>query len=205
MMEVTRLHVDSVPGLEPVRKHLPRLDSIAALGNLEILQSRKLALFCSVRCPGKIILATHDYCQELAKKSVTVVGGFHSPVERECLNILLRGTGAIIICPARGLNAIRIAPEIKAAMDQGRVLYLSPFKAHQRRGTAQMAGYRNSFVAALADSILVAYACPGGKTEQLCRQVLSSGKIIHTLESKANANLIALGARAIDPKTAVPF
>jgi len=65
---------------------------VTALGNIEILQSTKLAIFCSVRCPGKLILAAHDFCQELRNKKVTVAGGFHSPVERECLNILLRGT-----------------------------------------------------------------------------------------------------------------
>lgn len=170
---------------------------ITALGNLEVLKSKKLAFFCSVRCPGKLILATHDFCQELRTKGVTVVGGFHSPVERECLNILLRGTGSIVICPARGLNGIRVPAGVKVAMDQGRILYLSPFKDRQRRATAQMAAFRNLFVAALADSIFVAYAHPAGKTEQFCREVLGWRKTVYTLESDSNANLISLGAKPV--------
>ena len=197
MMEVTQLRLDSFPGLDPLRKHVPLLDSITALGNLEVLQSKKLALFCSVRCPGKLILATHDSCQELRNESVTVVGGFHSPVERECLNILLRGTGRIIVCPARSLEGIRMRAELKASIDQGRTLFLSPFKAQQRRATAQMAVYRNLFVAAVADAIFVAHARPTGKTEQFCREVLGWGKTVYTLDSDLNANLIDLGAKPV--------
>jgi len=172
--------------------------AIAALGNLEVLQTKKLALFCSVRCPGKLILATHDFCQELRNESVTVVGGFHSPVERECLSILLRGAGRIIICPARGLEGIRMRAGLKGAMDQGRMLFLSPFKAHQRRATAQMAVYRNRFVAAVAGAIFVAHARPTGKTEQFCREVRGWGKAVYTLDSDLNANLIDLGAKPVE-------
>ncbi len=32
----------------------------AALGNRDLLGGRKLALFCSVKCPGKLILRTYD-------------------------------------------------------------------------------------------------------------------------------------------------
>lgn len=198
MKEVTQLGLDSFPALDPLRKHLPLLDCITALGNLEVLRSKKLALFCSVRCPGKLILATHDFCHELRNKGVTVVGGFHSPVERECLNILLRGTGRIIICPARGLEGIRMRPELKAAIDQGRMLFLSPFKAQRRRATAQMAVYRNLFVAAVADAIFVAHARPTGRTEQFCREVLGWKKTVYTLECDSNANLIDLGAKPVE-------
>ena len=170
---------------------------VGMLGNLQLLQAEKLALFCSIRCPGKLILATHDFCKELRNEGITVVGGFHSPVERECLNILLRGTGSIIICPARGLEGMRVPTEHKAAMDQGRVLYLSPFKAHQRRATAQMAVYRTLLVAALADAVFLAYAHPGCKTEEFCREVLGWKKTVYTRDSDSNANLINLGAKLV--------
>ena len=65
---------------------------IATLGNLDILQHKPLALFSSVKCPGDLILQTYDLAQCLRQSGVTVIGGFHSPMERECLTILLRGT-----------------------------------------------------------------------------------------------------------------
>ncbi len=77
---------------------------IAALGNLEIPGERRLALFCSVKCPGDLILKTYDATRELRDAGVTVIGGFHSPMEKECLALLLRGRQPIIFCPARGLE-----------------------------------------------------------------------------------------------------
>jgi predicted Rossmann fold nucleotide-binding protein DprA/Smf involved in DNA uptake len=55
---------------------------ITARGNLEILTGRTqdsplLALFCSVRCPGNLILQTYDFVQRLRQMSITVIGGFH--------------------------------------------------------------------------------------------------------------------------------
>lgn len=64
---------------------------LSALGNFDILQKKTLALFCSVKCPGDLILKTYDLAQQLREAEVSVIGGFHSPMERECLTILLRG------------------------------------------------------------------------------------------------------------------
>lgn len=50
-----------------------------------------LALVCSVKCPGDLILKTYDLAQQLREAEVTIIGGFHSLMERECLTILLRG------------------------------------------------------------------------------------------------------------------
>ncbi len=57
---------------------------LATLGNLEILQQQKLAFFCSVKCPGAIILQTYDLARALRDAGVTVISGFHSPMEKEC-------------------------------------------------------------------------------------------------------------------------
>jgi len=62
---------------------------IFTLGNRNILQTKPLALFCSVKCPGNLILQTYDLAQKWRDAGVTVISGFHSPMERECLNILL--------------------------------------------------------------------------------------------------------------------
>ena len=67
--------------------------NIAALGDLDLLQREPLALFCSVKCPGHLILQTYDLAQALREAGVAVIGGFHSPVECECLTVLLRCLG----------------------------------------------------------------------------------------------------------------
>jgi len=64
-----------------------------------------------------------------------VISGFHSPIEQECLRILLRGAQPIVICPARTLDAMRIPTECRAAFAAGRVLFLSPFSHKPKRVT----------------------------------------------------------------------
>ena len=176
------------------------LGTISALGNINILKNKKLAFFCSVKCPGHFILKTHDLSQSLKQAGVTVIGGFHSPIERECLRILLRGQQPIILCPARGLKGMRLRAEHKKPIEEGRLLLLSPFIERQRRNTAETALERNRFAAALADTIFVAHASPNSKTEMFCRELLAWGKPLYTLESDANANLIKLGAKPMNIK-----
>jgi predicted Rossmann fold nucleotide-binding protein DprA/Smf involved in DNA uptake len=179
-------------------RHAPAV--ITGLGNLDNLKQKKLAFFCSVKCPGHLILKAHDLSQSLKQAGVTVIGGFHSSIERECLIILLRGPQPIIVCPAHSLKRMRMRKEFKKPLEEGRLLFLSPFKESQRRDTVETAMERNRFVAALADAVFVAHASPNSKTERFCHEVSLWGKSLYTLEGDANANLIKLGARPVDLK-----
>jgi predicted Rossmann fold nucleotide-binding protein DprA/Smf involved in DNA uptake len=176
---------------------------IFAIGNLAILEERSLGFFCSIKCPGEIILRTYDLARALRDANVPVISGFHSPMEKECLTLLLRGTQPVVVCPARSLERMRIPTEWRVPLTEGRLLILSPFTGKTRRATVGLAQKRNEFVAALAKKVFVAHAAPGSKTEQFCRELLCQGKSLLTLESDANANLLALGAlplRVSSPK-----
>jgi len=170
---------------------------IFAIGNLELLKHKKLAFFCSVKCPGHVILKAHDLSQSLKEVGVTVIGGFHSPIERECLTILLRGTQPIIMCPARSLTGMRIRVEYKKAIERERLLLLSPFNESQKRNTVETAMKRNRFVAALANAVFIAHASPTSKMENFCHEVLKFGKRLYTFESEANRSLINMGAKPL--------
>lgn len=171
--------------------------TIWALGNLDILKNRKTGFFCSSKCPGDLIIKTYDLAKKWRDDGVTVIGGFHSPIEQECLSILLRGKQAVIICPARGIENMRLKAEYKTPLAEGRLLFLSPFSGKEKRMTTDLAFARNRFVAAMADEIFVAHAAEDGKIEAFCCELAARGKSLTTLESDANANLMALGAQAI--------
>jgi predicted Rossmann fold nucleotide-binding protein DprA/Smf involved in DNA uptake len=173
--------------------------AIAARGNLDVLQRPTLALFCSAACPGNLILRTYELMRTVRDRPPALLGGFHTPMERECLDLLLRGTAPLAICPARSVEGMRVPARWQDALDAGRLALLSPFSGGQRRVTADLAWRRNLFVAALADAVFIAHAAPGGKTAQLAATVCAWGKPLYTLESPDNANLVALGARPIDP------
>ena len=174
---------------------------VSALGNLEILQRKPLALFCSVRCPGNLIVQTYDLAQKLRRAGVTVIGGFHSPMERQCLATLLKSPHPVIVCPARGLPK-RVPPEFRRPLEEGRLLLLSPFDDAVNRADEETARQRNRFVAALADQVFAAYAAPNSHTECFCREIIAWRKPLYTFAGDANANLLALGAKPIDPVVA---
>jgi predicted Rossmann fold nucleotide-binding protein DprA/Smf involved in DNA uptake len=157
-------------------------ESLAALGNLDLLALPKTAIFCSARCPGKVILSTYDQAAKWRDTGCCVISGFHSPVEKECLQILLRGSQPVIICPARSLPR-RIPPDWMKPLADGRLLIISAFTAAAKRITAELATGRNEIVAALADEVFIAHATAGGHLETLIRRLHAWGIPLHTSSS----------------------
>ena len=168
--------------------------AVSVLGDLALLDGVLTGFFCSVRCPGDIILKTYDLAKALRGAEITLIGGFQSPMEKEFLDVLLWGRVRVVICPARGLGNMRVPKNWRAPLADGRLLILSFFDDNIRRPTAAIVAGRNTCAAAVSDRILVAHAQPNGKTEALCKQALTSRKSVLTLDSPHNARLMALGA-----------
>ncbi len=169
---------------------------LEAQGDLRLLRGCKLALFCSVRSPGSILSKSFDLANGLRQNLVTVMSGFHSPIEKEWFALLQRSTTPMISCPARSLEKRRLSPEERSLMAQGRYLLLN-FGISEGRITRETAFQRNLCMAAAADLVFVAYAAPGGKTEYLCEQVRKWGKPVWTFADAATAHLQKLGVRSI--------
>ena len=180
---------------------------LKAIGNSEVLNLEYTALFCSIRCPGDLILKAYDLARAMREAGTPVIGGFQTPMEKECLRLLLRGNQPVVVCPARGIDNMRVPRDWRPAIAERRLLVLSPFPPSQRRPTVKLAAQRNDMVVALASRVFVAYAALGGKTEELARKVADSGKPLLTLDSPANANLLELGARVVevDGRTGLPI
>jgi predicted Rossmann fold nucleotide-binding protein DprA/Smf involved in DNA uptake len=166
---------------------------IWALGNLDLLTMPLLGFFCATRCPGSVILRTYDLALALREAGVPVIGGFHTPMEKECLEVLLRGQQPVVLCPARTIERLRLPMNWRKPYDQGRLLVLSPFAARQRRSTTELAEYRNRFVATLATNILVAYAGPESKTAQFCAELVAQHRGVYTLDLPDNTHLVQRG------------
>ncbi|HNY48921.1 MAG TPA: DNA-processing protein DprA [Smithella sp.] len=165
-----------------------------AMGNVAVLQRRLLGLICSIKCPGSIILKTFDTIRSLRDDGVTMIGGFLSPMERDCLDILLRGKQSIVLCPAKRLTGLRLGNEVRKAINENRLLVLSPFADDIRHTTAAQAIRRNNLVAALADALLVPYAAPEGKTWTTVHTALKRNQPVYTFDVEDNASLIECGA-----------
>ena len=179
--------------------------TIWMLGNINLLPGQNTslngelwALFCSSKCPGEIILKAHDLAQTFKEKGIPTIGGYHSPVEQECLRVLLRGAQPILYCPARSIEKMRLKPAWKDAFAEERLLILSIFE-NRHQSTAALANQRNAFVAALADKICIAYAAEDSKTLEFAQMVVTWGKPVFTFETPVNNALFQLGAQRIEP------
>jgi predicted Rossmann fold nucleotide-binding protein DprA/Smf involved in DNA uptake len=163
---------------------------IWAIGNLNILEKQLLGFFCSAKCPGAIILKTYDLIRDLRNKGVIVISGFHSPIEKDCLDLLIPGIQPIVICPARGIEKMRIPKSWRVPIEKNRLLILSPFENKYRRPTVALAEHRNRFVAMLADQILVAHAANKSKTMQLISKASIQDKKAYTLDKQNSSKTI---------------
>jgi hypothetical protein len=81
----------SAPGLTPWTITHSNSD-LHGLGDRTVLRHPCLALICSVQCPGSVVIKTFDAIRELRDAGIVAAGGFHSPMEKECLEFLLRGS-----------------------------------------------------------------------------------------------------------------
>jgi predicted Rossmann fold nucleotide-binding protein DprA/Smf involved in DNA uptake len=170
---------------------------IWAIGNLEILNEKLLGFFCSIKCPGNIILKTYDLARSFRDAGIPLISGFHSPIEKDVFDLLLRGFQPIVICPARSIENMRIPKTWKEAIEKGRLLVLSPFEKKHKRVTASLSEQRNRIVAMLARDAFLPYAAPESRSENLCKDIVSAGKQIFTFGVEANQSLLAMGAKPI--------
>jgi predicted Rossmann fold nucleotide-binding protein DprA/Smf involved in DNA uptake len=187
---------DCTTALAPLARRAS-VSRLMALGNLDLLRNETLALFCSARCPGSLILKFYDTLRALRDEGQTIISGFHSPLEQEGLLTLMQGRSGIVVCPARSIDTMRVPLAWQQVLSDKRFLVLSPFAAHEERITARLAIRRNEFVAAIADRVLIVYAEPSGRTAKLARTILARGTPLLTLPAPENKPLLDIGAEPL--------
>jgi hypothetical protein len=158
-----------------------------------------IAFFCSQSCPGDVILRAQDWANARDAQSPPVIGGFHTPVERDVLRILLRGGAPVIIVLARTVTGWRppapLGTAIRDAIGTGVAKIVSPFPENHRRTTTASAEIRNHHILTLTQAILIAHAAHGSKTESLAKRAITMGLSVGTFQSPNNAYLIGMGAK----------
>lgn len=152
---------------------------VASLGNKELLKLHKTAFLCSRKTPASVVLKCYDWAIEQREKGTCVISGFHSKIEKDVFHYLLAGVQPVIMALARGMKK-KIEPELKAAIDAGRLLVVTPFDNSMKRVTAETAEKRNRFMIEVADEIAIGFASKGGMLERLVKEVKDK-KIISNL------------------------
>src|SRR5215203_3686022 len=123
---------------------------LTSIGNLSLLSEETLGLLCSRKCPGSIILQTFELIKEFRQKDLTLVSGFHSPLEQEFFKSLRQSRAKFILCPARSIEKLRIKKDWQDLIEQKRLLILSPFPENASRQSAELCSKRNQFVSQIS-------------------------------------------------------
>lgn len=124
------------------------------IGNKELLKQKKVGFLASRKISSLSILPTLDWATEVSKREdIAIVSGFHSKMERNVLEILLKGQCGIIVVLARGMYR-KLPKQYEEAMSQNRLLIISNEKDNVKRVSEQTAHKRNKFVREIADEMM---------------------------------------------------
>ena len=167
-------------------------------GARELLDRSCLGFLCSARSPGEAILAAYEVSRRLDVAGQPVLGGFHSPMEKQFLEILLVRHVPAVVCVPRPLAGMRIPLPWRKAMEEGRLLVVSASIEGNRRFSRPMAEMRNVLVGAVADPLFVPYATPGGSIEKLLTLCAGWGKRVLTVRCNEQQVFRAAGAGIIE-------
>ena len=124
-------------------------DSIAYIGNKELLKLKKTAFLASSTIPPEMVLRCYDWAA--GKHEGCVVSGFSSKLERDVLHFLIKAKCPIILVLARQMYKV-IPDELKDALEQKRLLIISTSTAVRQSKATALA--RNKHICKIADSIL---------------------------------------------------
>jgi predicted Rossmann fold nucleotide-binding protein DprA/Smf involved in DNA uptake len=136
------------------------------IGNAALLSLEKTAFLCSRNIPASAVLKCYDWAMVERDAGHCIISGFHSQIEKDVLEYLLKGKQPIIVCPARGLGKT-MKSKWKSFLDEGRLLIITTFSRQTKRVTAETALARNRLMMDLADKIVVGYVKPDGSLASL--------------------------------------
>lgn len=167
---------------------------LKVIGHASILGKKMTGLLCSQNCPGELILKGFDTVKDIREKQITVISGFHSPIEKEAFRILQRGTQPIVLCLARNIETYQIPRALKPLITNGSLLIIAPvFSKTENRITKETAGIRNEVIFQISDQVLLIHAQSGGDLERTCVKYLRGHKGIYAIPSVKNSHLFDQG------------
>jgi predicted Rossmann fold nucleotide-binding protein DprA/Smf involved in DNA uptake len=167
------------------------------VGDANMLCSSMTAIFSSSKCTGNAILRSTKWIGAVADDETrSVIGGFHSVMEKGFLEILLEGKCRTCVCPARSLDRFRVHRSFKAAIETGRLAIVSSLPSTIRSNSTRSSHQRNQLVADLAEQIIITHASEDSRTEQFALTLLQSGRGVDCLDGGCKG-LLANGAKII--------
>ena len=120
-----------------------------------------MGFFASSRIASLSVLPTLDWAAEVAARDdIAVVSGFHSKMEREVLDFLLKGKCGIICVLARSIYK-RVPGKFREAYNAARILFICPCETTAVMTSRASCRQSNNYIASIADELVFSSLTPG--------------------------------------------
>jgi len=119
-------------------------------GNRDLLDRHLVAFFASRQATPHDAQLARQWAESICETDNVVISGFHSPIEKEVLDILLQHRHPVVIILGRGLYK-KVPPHLHVAFDESRLLFVS-IREYSRHSW-KSAEIRNWNVAIMADEV----------------------------------------------------
>lgn len=155
---------------------------LSGVGKKTLLSAPMTAFFASRQCSGFAIRAAMDWALQQVKTRQVVISGFHSPLERSILEVLLTAAAPVVIALVQDPGCIRLPALWKHAAHRGTLAIIGPAKVHARL-TNELASARNDWVTKIAMQTVIAHAAPAGGLATQVKHWQKEGRPIVMLSS----------------------
>lgn len=170
------------------------------VGNIGLLNLPAVGFLASTRVPPDLWLATLDLVSALPQTGSLLIGGFHSPLERDACEAALAAGGSVVRIAAAPRAGVAASKLERLAFGEGRLLLLYPAEG-ERRVTARASGTRTQHVLQLSQALFIPAAAAGSRTYQAAVQATAAGIPARCFDHPRNIDLQILGVRVVDPKS----
>ena len=152
-------------------------DTKKYIGNMFLLGLSKTAYLCSMTNDKHIIDKSVDWATTYKDKGVCIISGFQSPAEIAVLDTLLKGNANIIMVLAKQM--FKSCPEkYKKAVNEGRMLIISPFDNLESVTTKESARKRNQYVMDHSNNMIVGYITKLGMLDSMVKTYKLPHKVL---------------------------
>lgn len=170
--------------------------SLKVIGSLAPFNGKLVGILCSQKCPGDLILKGFDTVLQLRDQNLVVVSGFHSPVEKDVFDILLRGNQSLVLCLAKSIESYRLPSALLSRVEKGSLTIIAPdFPISSDRITQETSRLRNALIIDICDQILVIHAHPRGQLINLLSTYEKNLSKMFALDSVNNQHLFDIGVQ----------
>lgn len=152
-------------------------NEVKYMGNMDLLRCDKTAFLSSSQVADGTKEKIDHWLDIMELNDVCIISGFQSEMEKRVLDRLLSSKAKIIMVLAKKVFT-NCPSRYKKAIEQGRMLIISPYKEVANFTTKEAAKKRNQYVVNHASRIVVGYISKGGMLDNILKECSSQVKAL---------------------------